>query len=96
MVLCERGGAPDVDEQGGARPIEAVGEPELIPVGEPIDFLERADSSTSNDGLAIKELQRFTDQIIALPVTVIANVEARRLIKATSRAIFTINELQPC
>ncbi|QCO97320.1 hypothetical protein FCN77_05810 [Arthrobacter sp. 24S4-2] len=55
-----------------------------------------SDASTSNDGNAIKELQKFSDLVNALPVTVIANLDARRLIKAASKAIFTINELQPC
>lgn len=54
------------------------------------------DATTSNDGNAIKELQKFIDQVNALPQTVITPNQAQGLIGAANKAISTVNALQPC
>jgi ribosomal protein S20 len=55
-----------------------------------------SDVTTSNDGNAIKELQKFIDTVNALPEKVISKADATRLTRRADKAIFTIDELQPC
>jgi len=54
------------------------------------------DATKSNDGLAIKELQKFIDQVNARPGNVITKAGAVHLTKPANKAIFDINNLPPC
>lgn len=58
------------------------------------DYL--TDASKSNDGMAAKELQKFIDQVNALPGNVIAKADALRLTKIAAKTIFTISQVPPC
>jgi hypothetical protein len=58
------------------------------------DYL--TDASKSNDGMAAKELQKFIDQVNALPGNVIAKADAVRLTKIAAKTIFTISQVPPC